>query len=416
MYPTDSIYIMSSPGQRRGSCGHAMANFDTHQYCARCREKRKGSDPCIKEPQSDNCHICNALSEDQRQQLATPSYRLKKEKREAKKLVTAPPQESEELVDPANVAVIGAVDNQGAVKSPSPAPPPEKKTKKDLKKDTRKEKSPPPPAKASKSTSQTSRIADLDVKWSEPFNCLEALILSKNFEPTFSANVKVTPTHSPPSSVENVSEPFIRPSTSSTLPGNGFSAEKHQPTSKAVTDKQTSSSKFPGTGFSATQHQPASQTKSSRPTSTSKFPGQGSSASMHQPASQTASSRPTQLDSVQNRPSVTDRPLPTEPANTGSPALHRSRRDSVSSLSSDANSVQSDRPPSDLYTEEGELSEDPDQTVIDRDQPISEEQNYRETMQGIRSYMGWSHIPEVDNSTATSDDNPFAGPKTVKWI
>ena len=237
--PTDSIYIMSSPGQRRGSCGHAMANFDTHQYCARCREKGKGSDPCIKEPQSDNCSICNAFSEEQRQQLATPSYRLKKEKREAKKLVTAPPQESEELVDPASVAVIGAVD-KGSLKSPSPAPPPEKKTKKDLKKDIRKDKS--PPAKASKSTSQTtadSKIADLDLKWSERFNRLEALILSKNFEPTFSANVKVTPTHSPPSSIENVSEPFIRPSTSSTLPGNGSSAEKHQPTSKAVTDKPT---------------------------------------------------------------------------------------------------------------------------------------------------------------------------------
>ena len=27
--------------------------------------------------------------------------------------------------------------------------------------------------------------------------------------------------------------------------------------------------------------------------------------------------------------------------------------------------------------------------------------------------MGWTHIPEVDNTTATSDDNPFAGPKTV---
>ena len=253
----------------------------------------------------------------------------------------------------------------------------------------------------------------MDLKWSERFNRLEALILSKNFEPTFSANVKVTPTHSPPSSIENVSEPFIRPSTSSTLPGNGSSAEKHQPTSKAVTDKPTSSSKFPGTGFSATQHQPASQTKSSRPTSTSKFPGQGSSASMHQPASKTASSRPTPLDSVQNRPAVTDRPLPTGPADTGSPTLHRSRRDSVSSLSSEPNSVQSDRPPLDLYTEEGELSEDPDQTVMDQDQPISEEQNYRETMQGIRSYMGWSHIPEVDNLTATSDDNPFAGPKTV---
>ena len=116
--------------------------------------------------------------------------------------------------------------------------------------------------------------------------------MAKNFEPTFSANVKVTLTHSPPSTVENVSEPFIRPSTSATLPGSRFSAEKHQPTSKAVTSRQTSS-KFPGTGFSASKHQPASQTKTSLQTSTTKFPGQGSSAITHQPASQTRANRPT---------------------------------------------------------------------------------------------------------------------------
>ena len=34
-------------------------------------------------------------------------------------------------------------------------------------------------------------------------------------------------------------------------------------------------------------------------------------------------------------------------------------------------------------------------------------------MQGIRSFMGWSHIPEMDSTASTSDDNPFAGPKTV---
>ena len=34
-------------------------------------------------------------------------------------------------------------------------------------------------------------------------------------------------------------------------------------------------------------------------------------------------------------------------------------------------------------------------------------------MQGIRCYMGWSHIPQVDSAATTSEDNPFAGPKTV---
>ena len=32
-------------------------------------------------------------------------------------------------------------------------------------------------------------------------------------------------------------------------------------------------------------------------------------------------------------------------------------------------------------------------------------------MRGIRSFMGWSHIPDVDSSNP-SDEKPFAGPKT----
>ena len=215
---------------------------------------------------------------------------------------------------------------------------------KDNKKDNKKEKSPSTKASKSHSPSTDAKITDLDNKWSERFSRLEALIMAKSFEPTFSSNVKVAPTHSPLHDVENVSEPFIRPSNSTTLPGSAFSAEKHQPTSKAVTSQQTSTTEFPGTGSST---------------------------------------------------------------------LHRSRRDSISSLSSDAGSVFSDRPPLDLYVEEGELSEDQNQTVTDPDQPVSEEQNYRDTMQGIRSFMGWSHIPEMDSTASTSDDNPFAGPKTV---
>ena len=77
--------------------------------------------------------------------------------------------------------------------------------------------------------------------------------------------MKVTQTHSPPHDVENVSEPFIRPSTSTTLPGSGFSAEKHQPTSKAVTSQQTSTTKFPGTGSSTSKHQPVKLNLTDRP-------------------------------------------------------------------------------------------------------------------------------------------------------
>ena len=60
-----------------------------------------------------------------------------------------------------------------------------------------------------------------------------------------------------------------------------------------------------------------------------------------------------------------------------------------------------------LFVEEGDLSDDQE---FEQELPTSEEQTYRETMRGIQSFMGWSHIPDVDSSNP-SDDNPFAGPK-----
>ena len=60
-----------------------------------------------------------------------------------------------------------------------------------------------------------------------------------------------------------------------------------------------------------------------------------------------------------------------------------------------------------LFVEEGELSDNPE---VELEQTVSEEQTYRETMRGMRSYMGWSHVLDVDSSNP-SDDNPFAGPK-----
>ena len=79
-------------------------------FFARCREKGKGTDDCVKNPNTSDCKICNAFSEEQRLQLATPSYRIKKEKREAKKLEATPSKDNENLIDPASVSVIGPVE------------------------------------------------------------------------------------------------------------------------------------------------------------------------------------------------------------------------------------------------------------------------------------------------------------------
>ena len=52
---------MSSPGQRRGTCGHVMALFYMHTKCARYREKGIGGDDCVlKKP----CSICEKFTED----------------------------------------------------------------------------------------------------------------------------------------------------------------------------------------------------------------------------------------------------------------------------------------------------------------------------------------------------------------
>ena len=60
--------------------------------------------------------------------------------------------------------------------------------------------------------------------------------------------------------------------------------------------------------------------------------------------------------------------------------------------------------------EEGELSDlDQDVSVTDTDQATSDEQNY--FWHGIRSFMGWTHIPDIDSATSSAEDNLFAAPK-----
>ena len=83
---------MSSPVQRRGGCGHVMAQFDQHSYCALCREKNKGKDHCVESKHTTICKFCLALTPEQIAQIFTPSYKLKKEKHEApKKNLKLPP-------------------------------------------------------------------------------------------------------------------------------------------------------------------------------------------------------------------------------------------------------------------------------------------------------------------------------------
>ena len=93
-----------------------------------------------------------------------------------------------------------------------------------------------------------------------------------------------------------------------------------------------------------------------------------------------------------------------------SSAFDTTRKDDSSSTL-DSDSVTFDWPIVDFYPEDGELSDEHDISFTDPDQSLSEELSYRKTMRGIWSYMGRTHISDMDSGTKSSDDYPFAGPK-----
>ena len=176
-----------------------------------------------------------------------------------------------------------------------------------------------------------------------------AKTLEKPLDPVFST-VKVTPAHAPPANVVRP-DPFLKPVS-----------QPSQVTDPAVDSPATDSS------------QPRAAARAS-------------SSTQLAPATRETVQR--QLTS----------------------AFDTSRKDSPSSSGSDADSLSSDRPPLDIFPKEGELSDDQAANLSDHEQSLSEEQSYRETMRGIRSYMKRDHIPDIDSGATTSEDNPFASPK-----
>ena len=142
------IIIMSSPGQKRGTCGHVMAVFDNHKKCAHCRDKGVGDDPCVKKQE---CKICL-------------TYQSRKEHELKKSSSDSPASATPTLVDPANVSVLGWVHKESDGSSPAS-------------KKKRADPSPTPKASSKKKFSSKSRSDDLKElyeKWCEGFARLEA--------------------------------------------------------------------------------------------------------------------------------------------------------------------------------------------------------------------------------------------------
>ena len=225
---------MSSPGQRRGTCGHVMAVFDSHFKCARCRDKGVGDDPCVLKK---DCDVCKGFTPEQVLQLATPTYRDRKNKEKKATASSSTPT----LVDPAHVSVLGKVDDKASHPQSTPTA-----------KKTKRSESPKPSASKKKSSSSRPSADDLkqlDDKWAERFSRLEAMLLAKTF------TVPVEPVVKPASDATTSQKPFSDPgATPSSLARETTGPCLDQATSEAVDEMQTATQPLeaPGAG-TATQ-------------------------------------------------------------------------------------------------------------------------------------------------------------------
>ena len=144
-----------------------MALFDNHKKCAHHREKGVGDDPCVKK---QDCQICKAFTPSQILQLATPTYKARKERGEQKKS-EASSDATPTLVDPSDVTLLGRVSTDKP--SPVESTPKQKKKRSDASPRSSKRKH------SSKPTSDD--LKSLDDKWSERFSRLEAMLLNQSF-------------------------------------------------------------------------------------------------------------------------------------------------------------------------------------------------------------------------------------------
>ena len=383
---TGLLIIMSSPGQKRGSCGHVMALFDNHKKCARCHEKGVGDDPCVKKL---DCQICKALTPAQVQQLATPTYRSRKERGEQKKSEVSS-DATPTLVDTPEVTLLGRVstDKPSSVEST-----PKKKKRSDASPKSSKRRH------SSKPTSDDLKL--LDDKWSERFSRLEALLLNKSFA------VPVRPVY--PSAVVTREHPFFDQGASSSVMSTGLVTEGTgsslvQTTGEAAQSTATQSLLgVPGTNAVRDVSKSATRPVQGPGTSdvaTQPFQAPGAEVAT-QPSQASGAGTATQPTQA---PGAGPEVLPTGIDSTQLNQLLPGVRPDEFAGESESEAEMDGEPASPTSGNvQGELPED------STDQDLSEDANYRETIRGVRSFMGWHQIPDYDSTSSSLDDNPFAG-------
>ena len=228
----------------------------------------------------------------------------------------------------------------------------------------------PSPRSSKKKSSSSSRpssedLKNLDDKWAERFARLEAMLLAKSF------TVPVEPVVKPAAEVTTSQKPFFDPgaSTSSLARSTGNSSPSLvQATGDAVDEMQTATQPLeaPGAGTATQPVQAPGSVPDVLPSGTGDVDFNADQTLTGSRVVQSSSGS----DSEDDQHSVTGSLLEGN-YRDGSPDRQLTRDESA-------------------------------------DQELSEEGNYRETIRGVRSFMGWHKVPEFE-SVSSSDDNPFAG-------
>ena len=162
--------------------------IDIHDKCARCREKRIGEDPCVKDKP---CKICDGFTDSQRDMLATPTYHIRKDKT------------SGIFVSPEEVTVIATVEDKPKDVEPSFQTPPASSASNTS-----------VPAKPESSSFVTSeQLKNMADQWSQQFARFKALLSRGNVFSTPKTSIIPMPPHTVVSD-----SPFIAPSARLTSP------------------------------------------------------------------------------------------------------------------------------------------------------------------------------------------------------
>ena len=354
-----------------------MASFDLHDKCARCRDKLIGKDDCVLDKP---CSICDSFSDSQKDALATPVYRIRKDKKAGI------------LVSPKDVTV----DDEPAFQSPvcqsaqlSAQPSVSSFT-----------------SQASTNFVTSDQFMAMSDKWAEQFARMEALTRGNIFSTPLSSVKPVT-------SHQLISDtPFLGPSTRPTGRVEAQVALDAQVKPKPVDSKEKKTSQKSKKGEKAKDNSKDMKPDMKRDRSSSPPPKLATTNKQGRTTSPLAfsSSSPESVEQSSfalhshHTTGMTDTTGSTGQVSSGAyPSGYEQSFGGACAYPPDPDDAPFDTEQFCDIEQSGTLSDSEDEQLSDSTErpEQTEDMSYRETVRSVRSFMGWDHIPTFDTDYST---------------